>query len=278
MTGRRKHRVPGRSWQLLEQHYASRNAFAKIYKSYEAKVAGLVKKHNTPRQDLKLNPEQTARLFETPQLEALLEMRVEELRRIANAVFRDNNVSEPYDMEVSKIYHELSILKEEHLSVRDFPRDAGGREFNRLFREVSEYYPQRLRRVRDLFTRAQKRLDVLLPGFNEDDIVLRSAFLYRKDLWPDSSDAGLTRFLGKMFPAEGAAGGFLATARTFLRAGFLEHALNAARMGIAAASKPAKSGESRPSNIRDTVRELDKLVDRAGKELRALEALQEQDA
>lgn len=277
MAGGRRVQVPGRPWQVIERHYGSRNAFARVYKDYEGKVARLVRERSTPREKLRLNPEETAGLFDTRSLESLLREQVRPLQEAAHAIFRDDNVSELYDSEVSKIFHELSILKEEHLSVRDFPHDAGGREFNRLFREVSEYYPQRLRRVRDRFTRAQKRLDGLLPQFRDDPIVLRSAFLFRKDLWPDAPDHGLGRFLGKMYPAGGRAGGYLAVARTFLKAGFLQEALTAARMGTASASKAPRSSESQPQNLRETVRELDKIVDRAGKELRELKALRERD-
>ncbi|MHC5052901.1 MAG: hypothetical protein ACYTGK_20115, partial [Planctomycetota bacterium] len=178
----------------------------------------------------------------------------------------------PYDSKVSRIYHELSILKEEHLSVRDFPRGGGGsREFARLFREVSEYYPQRLRRVRDLFARATQRLEELLPRFSADAIVLRSAYLFRNDLWPDNPGLGLGRFLNKMFPAEGVAHGFLQIARSFFRAGFFDNAMESARMGVRAAAKKAQARSSQGQEAREITADLDRMIARAEAELKALE-------
>jgi hypothetical protein len=260
----------GLVWTILEHHYRARAEFGKIYKTYENRVQRLVKERKTPRDELKLNPPETKDLFDTWRLQALIQKHIQPLRAASHAYFRYNDVAEPFDSNVSRIYHELSILKEEHLSVRDFPATGGAREFARLFREVSEYYPQRLRRVRDLFNRSQKRLDALLPGFADDTIVLRSVFLFREELWPDNTNAGLTRFLGKMFEEKGAARGYLRVARSFFRAGFYEEAAKCARMGAAAAGKEAQARSSRAKEVRETISELDSLRARAEAELKAL--------
>ena len=101
---------------------------------------------------MRLNPSETRDLFNSEALRDLIVRWVEPLRETARGYFRESNVSEPYDTKVSRIYHELSILLEEHLSVLNFPRAGSAREFGRLFREVSEYYPIRLRRMRDRAT------------------------------------------------------------------------------------------------------------------------------
>jgi len=271
MNRARREARRGQAWRVLRNHYGSRNAFLKIYRTYEARVAELVDRHGESREKIKLNAEETRRLFDTARLNALIEDHVQQLREASHALFRDQDVTEPYDSKVSRIYHELAILREEHLSVRNFPKEGGGRAFARLFREVSEYYPQRLRRVRDLFTRAQRRLDELLPQFQDDPIVLRSAFLFREDLWPDNPRAGLARFLAHMYVAEGAAHGFLRIARSFFKAGFFPHACECARMGAAVAGKEAHARSSRAQQVRETIGELDRLVARAETETKALE-------
>jgi len=263
----------GRSWEIIEAHYASRAAFSVVHRGYESRVQGLVAERGMSRDQIRLTPAETTALFDTPELEALIDGAVGRLRMVSHAFFRESNIADPYDSEVSKIWHELSILKEEHLSVRDFPRDGNVRAFARLFHEVSQYYPKRLRRVRDLFARAQKRLDALLPQFQEDAIVLRSAFLYRADLWPDSPQASLTRFLSKMFADEGAAEGYLEVARSFFKAGFFAEATECARMGVATASKEAQARGGPAQELRETIREMDKLVSRADAEAQALENL-----
>ena len=258
----------GLGWRVLETHYLSRQAFLSIFRAYETRVAKLVDELGVAREDIKLNPDETRLLFDTDPLNDLIARHVQPLRERSHAYFRDHDVAEPFDSEVSQIYHELSILREEHLSVRDFPH-TGGRTFARLFQEVSKYYPQRLRRVRDLFTRAQRRLEELLPGFKDDPIVLRSAFLFREELWPENPRSGIVRFLGKMYVDEGVAHGFLCIARSFFKGGFYNHAMDAARMGVAAAGKIRGSR----TQMRELVRELDKLVARAIVERKALDDL-----
>jgi hypothetical protein len=261
----------GIPWQVLEFHYRSRAAFNTTYRDYEARVQHFVEDRGVSRDKIRLTPGETTELFDTKKLEHLINDLVGSLRDAAHAFFRDSDVNDPYDSEVSKIWHELSILKEEHLSVRDFPREGNVRQFARLFREVSQYYPQRLRRVRDLFGRAQKRLDVLLPQFRDNVIVLRSAFLFRADLWPDSPQTSLLRLLGKIYPAEGPAFGFFEVARSFLKAAFYDQAIECARMGIATASKEAQARTTHAQHLRETISEMDRLVSRAEQERKALQ-------
>lgn len=263
----------GLVWELIEHHYGARNAFLAIHRAYEARVARLVADRGTSREKLKLTAAETKDLFDTWRLQALIRDHVEPLRAAAHALFRDNNVSDLYDSKVSRIYHELCVLNEEHLSVRNFPPDGPPREFARLFREVSEYYPERLRRVRDLFTRAQHRIDDLLPTFRTGAIVLRSVFLFRERLWPEGTTAGLTRFLARMFPDKGAAHGFLAIARSFFRAGFHEQAVECARMGLAVAARLQRASDA--SHPGESARKLERLLARAEA---ARAALEEQEA
>ncbi|MEM8885593.1 MAG: hypothetical protein AAGD14_16125 [Planctomycetota bacterium] len=269
-AARRAESRRGLSWELIEFHFGGRHAFTRIHRAYEATVAKLVAERKKPREELRLNPDETRELFDTPALQDLIVRWVEPLRESARTYFRQSNVSEPYDMKVSRVYHELSILLEEHLSVQNFPEDGSPREFARLFREVSEYYPQRLRRVRDLFGRAQRRLEELLPEFDEDPIVLRSAYLFRTELWPDGPQAGLNRFLEKMFPKGGAATGYHMLAQSFFRAGFYEQAAECARVGIATLSRQMQARSGHVQILRDTISELDSLVARARQEQAAL--------
>jgi hypothetical protein len=270
-TARQREARRGLAWRIIEQHYASRNFFIEIFRIYEARVHALVEDRGLPREKLKLNADETKELFDTGRLRALIDEKVLPLRDSAHAFFREHDIAEPYDSTISRIYHEVSILKEEHMSVRDWPRTGDSREFGRLFREVSEYYPQRLRRVRDLFQRAQRRLEELLPTLRDDIILLRSVFLFRDELWPASTRQGLVRFLGKMFEQEGASFGFLTIARSFFKGGFFSEAIESARMGVAVAGTKAQARSTRAKQLRETIRELDRLGSRAEAEKKALE-------
>jgi len=263
---RARERSRGRAWSMIRHHYVSRAAFSDIYKAYEVRVLTLVRERGVPRDEIKLTAPETEQLFDTGPLKDLLLQEVQPLRDTAHAHFRHQGTPDPYDSDVSRIYHELSILKEEHLSVRDWPKEGGAREFARLFREVSEYYPQRLRRIKDLFARATRRLETLLPDWQDDTIVLRSVFLFRDELWPESPRPGLVRFLGKMFPGESAGSSFLLIARSFFKAGFFEECGECARMGVAITHK----SRARTRQVRDEVSELDRLAARADAERQAL--------
>jgi len=269
-SARRAESTRGVAWALIELHFGSRHAFTSIHRAYESHVAALVEERNKPREELRLDPDETRRLFRTSALQELIVNWVEPLRETARAYFRQENVAEQYDMKVSRIYHELSILLEEHLSVQNFPRDGSPREFGRIFREVSEYYPQRLRRVRDLFARAQRRLEELLPSLADDPIVLRSAFLFRDEIWPEGTQAGFNRFLEKMFPKGGVETGYLTIAQSFFKAAFYEQAAECARVGVASLSRQAQARSKRAQSLRDTISELDSLKARAGQEQAAL--------
>ena len=260
----------GLPWRIVEHHYWSRNLFQEIYDSYETRVGDFVATKGRAREKLKLSLEETRALFDSDMLRRLIQQGGHPLREVAHAYFRERDVAEPYDSTVSRIYHELSILKEEHLSVWDFPRDGKTKEFARLFQEVSEYYPQRLGRAKDLFARAQKRFDKILPEFAADTIVLRSSYLFREELWPTNPRPALTRFLGKMFPDGGAVHGYRTVARSFFRAGFYRHAAECARMGAASGGKEAQARTTRAQQIRDIISDLDSLAARAEAEARAL--------
>lgn len=269
MHGRQREARRGLAWGVLEHHYGTRNKFLVIFRDYEERVARLVSERGVPREAIQLTAAETVELFDTQRLQALLRDDVIPLRETAHAFFRDQNIDEPYDFEVSRIYHELSILKEEHLSVMNFPSHVGAKEFGRLFAEVSQYYPERLRRVRDLLQRAQKRIDSLLPRFQNDPIVLRSTYLFRERLWPEGALAGLTRFLARMFPEAGSARGYARVGKSFLRAGFYVHAKECAALGIGVLRR--KGAKAEDAGTAEVLRDLERIERKAGDEQKALE-------
>ncbi|MDH3592793.1 MAG: hypothetical protein OER88_12985 [Planctomycetota bacterium] len=268
---RRRERRLGLVWSVLRYHYESRRAVHEVFREYESRVARLVKERGVPRGEIRLNAAETQDLFDTWRLKALFERQLTPLHHAAGELFPSGEKVELYASIVSRIFHEVAILVEEHMSVRAFPRAGAARQFARLFREVSEYYPQRLRRMKDLFARAQKRLDTMLPGFSEDTIVLRSCYLFAEDLWPEGARAGLVRFFDKMFPDGGAAEGLLRVARSFFKAGFFDESAECSRMGVAALSKQAQARTSHAQRVRETIRELDRLAAKADAEAKALQ-------
>ena len=118
---------------------------------------------------------------------------------------------------------------------------------------------------------AQKRFEQILPQFADDPIVLRSAYLFRAELWPDDPGRSLHRFLQKVFHGEGTLHGFVMVARSFLKTGFYEHAAAAARLGVAVCGKSAQARSTRAQQIREDSAELDRIAARAEAQLAALQ-------
>ncbi|HVG94380.1 MAG TPA: hypothetical protein VND21_08025, partial [Planctomycetota bacterium] len=208
-------------WDFLVAFYASRRAFLRIFKRYEARVMRFARDAGVHREDLMLAPQELARLFHTKRLQHLRDVRLEALRRFAHGLFRDAGVVEPLDTISSHIFHEASILMEEHQSVVRFQHFEDPRRYAQLFEEVSGYYPMRLRRIRKLFADGLRRIEELLPEWGRDRVVVRSAFLFGdrvfRGVWEEGALEGL---YARMYPAGGAAEGFLEAGRSFHASGF----------------------------------------------------------
>ena len=87
--------------------------------------------------------------------------------------------------------------------------------------------------------------------------------------------AGLNRFLEKMFPKGGPAEGYLKLAQSFFKAAFHAATIDCAKVGVATLSRLAQARGGTEKTLRDAIASLDSLIARAQQELAALA---EQDA
>ena len=225
-------------WDFLTAFFASRRGFQSVFRRYEARVLGFARDSGVHRDDLALGPASLARLFYPKRLQHLRDERLEPLRSFAHALFRDAGVVEPLDTTCSHIFHELSILTEEHQSVVRFQHLSDPRRYHQVFEEVSGYYPIRLRRIRRLFADGLRRLEELLPGWSRDRVVVRSAYLFGdrlvRGVWEED---GLPGLYARMYPSGGAAEGYLEAGTSFLASGFLPEAEAALRSAMRFARK-----------------------------------------
>ena len=223
-------------WDFLTAFFASRRGFQSVYRRYEARVLKFARDAGVHRDDLVLQPTDLARLFYPKRLQHLRDQRLAPLRSFAHALFREAGVVEPLDTTCSHIFHELSILAEEHQSVVRFQHLSDPRRYQQLFDEVSGYYPIRLRRIRRLFADALRRLEELLPGWSRDRVVVRSAYLFgermARGVWEED---GLQGLYARLYPAGGAAEGYLEAGASFLASGFLPEAEAALRDSVRSA-------------------------------------------
>ncbi len=219
-------------WKLLRTFFRSRAAFLKLFDSYEARVASFSEQFSTKRSRLKLPADQLQSLLDFKSLEQLRDRDIVKLKEAAHELFRASDATDRLDHYVSNIYHEISILKEEHYTLKeDFVR-MDKVEYDRFFREVAEFYPKRLRHVKNLYQKALRRLEELLPEMADERIVVRSLYLFGDDLLGTAYRGGLRGLYNHMYPELGDVGGYAVAGKSFLASGFTEEALQAFRKAL----------------------------------------------
>ncbi len=245
-------------WDFVATFIAARRAFLSIYRRYERRVLSEARGRGVPRAELKLPPQELWRLFHLPRLERLRERRLKPLREQAREIFGAGGDEGLMDAYCGHIYHEISILSEEHRSVGRFVRHHDPRRYRKLFEEVSGYYPLRLNRVLRFFRSAMKRLDELLPGWSRERIVVRSAYLFGERLARRAWGEGREAFYARMYPNGGVVRGYLEAGRSFYESGFQDEARDALALALQSWEAEKDEEEQYPGRRRamEEVREL----------------------
>lgn len=224
-----------RRWLLLRTFYNSYRSFHALLGQYERRVLAFAERDGVDRRELKLTPDELGTLLDPLALTALRDGDLAILRECSHKLFRTPVASDPFDMNVASIYHEVSLLKEEHWAIREEGMTVDPSEYERYYREVNVYYPKRLRHVRNLYGRARKRLEVLLPSMARSQVIVRSVFLFGDRLVRDIYRNGVADLYGHMYPDGGALKGYASAAKSFLDAGFGAEAVSAFDLALAAA-------------------------------------------
>ena len=172
-------------WTIVELYYRAHAIFRQQYDRYEERVLHYSNKLGLHRLDLRLNPEDVAGLLDLKAMERLRDGYLRELKDLCHQVFRGQDRTDLLDRYVSDIFHEISILKEEHYNVKtyapQYERDAAEVELKYILDEAHWLFPQKLNQIRFLFGKAQARMEELLPTFRKIKIFIRSLYLYRDD-------------------------------------------------------------------------------------------------
>lgn len=251
MNGKNRHEL---KWQLFRSFFRSRAAFLTIFNRYEQRVLEFAGRHKTDRTRLKLGADDLQTLLDFRSLEEIRDGEILVLKETAHELFRVSDSTDRFDHCVSNIYHEISILKEEHYTLKeDFVR-MEKREYDRFFREVAEFYPKRLRHVKNLYGQALRRLEELLPGMAHEKILIRSIYLFGEELLRDTYPRGLDGLYRKMYLEGGEVEGYAVVADSFLEAGFEEEALTAYRRAERASERKRRKKLPRLPGILKHVR------------------------
>jgi hypothetical protein len=243
-------------WILLRTFYRSYRSFHVLLGQYEQRVTAFAEQYGVDRKDLKLQPEELLSLFDSHALLALRNGELKTLREISHRLFR-GETADPFDNHATNIYHEVSILKEEEWTLREQATSEDPKEFERYYREVNFYYPKRLRHVRNLYGKARKRLERILPAMGRNTIVIRSAYLFGEDLFLGVYERGLEEFYEKLYPAGGALTGYSVVADSFQEGGFGAEATEAFERALAVAAREQARVSKDEGPASDAVRALD---------------------
>ncbi len=238
---------PGHSyiWRIVERFYRSRFHFLRIHDRYEELVAGYVEKIGSPREQIRLLPRELSQLLSYKELEVLRDEYLEPLKDACHSLFRTRDTTELLDRVVNDIFHELSILKEEHYNVLTYdahtaatksvaiPKPEGvlAREQEAVLDEVHDVFPQKVHRLNHLYEVALARLEHILPNYLEDPVLLRSLFLHRERFVPRAYERGLIRFYELMYGETKVFQGFKGAGDSFYHSGFYELAIQCFEAG-----------------------------------------------
>ncbi|MBN1418728.1 MAG: hypothetical protein JXP34_08120 [Planctomycetes bacterium] len=242
-AGKRNHQqeLGLKVWRIIELFYKSFLTFRELHDRYEANIARLCAETGKAPEALLLGPQALADLIDLRKLEALRDRYLYDLKQFCHQVFRDRGETDFLDRYVSDIFHEVSILKEEHYNVKFYAlgwQERNARiEYDSIMSEASTIFPQKVRHLDYLFERAKDRLEKLLPSIKTQKVVMRSLFLNRTGFVSECYPGGLDDFYRILYPENGPLEGYYEVGLSLLASGFLEHALSAFHLGLEAAAR-----------------------------------------
>ncbi len=217
-------------WTIVQLFYRSSVVFNAELESYERKVLEYSRQNGIHRSDLRLKPAELGSLLDFKHLERLRDDYIWDLKNLSHAVFRGHDSTDLFDRYMSDIFHEISILKEEHYNVKTYAplyeRDKHEVELKHILDEAHTLFPQKLRHIKYLFGRAQGRLETKLASFTNYTLFVRSLYLHRSDFVAEAYGDGIRHFYRLMYPL-GAVEGYFRVGLSFFASGFLEEALEA---------------------------------------------------
>ncbi len=229
-------------WLLVQEFFKAKSIFAPMFESYETQVLRQAEERGVDRRFLRLDAEGLSELLDFRALERLRDGSLADLKTISHELFRGATTTDKFDRYVSELYHEASILKEEHYRVSRFARgydmSTEGQSYEDALDEVHEQFPRKVHGIHDLFERAKARLEEIIPGHRDDKVFVRSLYLFGEELLTDSYPEGLDGFYWVIYGG-GPPEGYLVAGESFLASGFQEPAQACFERGVTYGEKLA---------------------------------------
>ncbi|MHC4600529.1 MAG: hypothetical protein ACYS47_16155 [Planctomycetota bacterium] len=243
-------------WELVELFYSAWGYFRRLFEAYETMVNRFARDRGVHRKDLKLSAEEVSGLFDFKALERLRNDFLAPLKKKAHKLFRTSDSTDTFDRSVSEMFHEVSILKEEHYAVKTYWPVENNDLSSLILEEVHTYFPIRLSKINLLFTRANGRLESLFPQNTENRVLVRSLYLYGDVLLTDIFPEGLRGLYGCMYPENGAADGYFFAGKSFYDSGFWELAQEALEKSQEAATDAVNLPDVRAEQVEQLLKKI----------------------
>ncbi|HIC23406.1 MAG TPA: hypothetical protein EYO84_08270 [Planctomycetes bacterium] len=247
------------AWRVVERFYCARQVFSSVHDRYEQIVHSYVEKFDQPREEIRLAPRELVELLSTQDLEKLRDQYLMPLKQACHRLFRTEVSTDFLDRLVNDIFHELSILKEEHYNVLTYDVDDAARnsdperdlqlEQKAVLDEVHNMFPQKVHRIAHLFDVGTSALEALLHRWKQDPVLIRSLFLQRDQFVKESYEDGLCHFYRLMYGEQNAWQGYRIVGDSFLASGFVSHAHVAYSEGLESLSRSDLAGPEKESAV-----------------------------
>ena len=251
------------TWELVENFFRAREVFEQQYQRYERLIKKYTKQSRVGREKLRLSAEKASELLDSKALEELRDNYLQRLREVSHHIFRKGDTIELFDKYVSDLYHETSILKEEHYAVKMLATlyEKGEQkdllERDKILDEAYDFFPRKMRQIRNLFLKAQEQIELLTKGWNKEKVLVRSLYLFGDELLYNLYKRGLEGLYSVMYPHGGALEGYLVTAESFASSSFGEQAVESLKRAKKAL-KETKLSVSEAKQVRYRIKEVEK--------------------
>ncbi|PCJ60292.1 MAG: hypothetical protein COA79_08960 [Planctomycetota bacterium] len=212
------------SWSLIKVFYQSFTYFKLLEFHYQEKVSFV------SLEDLENNKfpvEEFLKLLDTNKLSYLRDKYLERLRTLAHNEFPRRKKVERFDIFISEIFHEVSILKEQKFILDYYYQrkdDVSSEELSKILCDTYGLFQTKMIQIKKLFKNAKNRLEKILFIYNKNDFILRSLYLEANDLCSDFYQHPYLDVLKSMFPEGGVGHGLVSTSCSFCMGGFYSHA------------------------------------------------------
>lgn len=210
------------SWRMIKVFYNAFNFFRKLENNFKENVRKPIANAMNKKSILY---ETFIEHLEPTELEDLRDTYLVELRNLSHTEFRSRKKMERFDIYISEIFHEVSILKEQKFILDHYfqRKDLISQSaIQQMLRQTFELFETKMDHIAFLFKNAKVRLEEILPIYRNDDFILRNLYLEGPRLLKNFYQDPIKETLNFMFIEGGFSSGMIAIASSFSLGGFFE--------------------------------------------------------